>query len=59
VHSARLAGDGRVTMMNAAVGELDASLGHYHTIQHVGQSTVVLWTDAVQGRTFSAMRLCR
>jgi hypothetical protein len=58
VRSARLAADGRVMMMNTAVGELDNSLGHYHTVQHVGQSTVVMWTDAVQGRTFSAMRLC-
>lgn len=59
VRHAHLDGDGHVTAMSAAVGQLDDSLGHYHTLQHAGQSTVALWTDAAQNRTFAAMRLCR
>jgi hypothetical protein len=50
--------DGRVTAIGDAVGQLDASLGHYHTLQHVGQSTVAVWADTARSRTFAAMRLC-
>jgi hypothetical protein len=59
VRSARLTTDGHIAMMNAAAGELDDSLGHYHTLWRAGQSVVAVWTDAAQNRTFSAMRLCR
>lgn len=59
VRYARLDHDGRVTVMSDPIGQLDDSLGHYHTLQHVGSSAVVLWTDATAGRTFSAMRLCQ
>jgi hypothetical protein len=58
VRHAHLDTDGHVTTIGAAVGQLDDSLGHYHTLQHAGQSVVALWTDAAQSRTFSAMRLC-
>jgi hypothetical protein len=44
--------------MSVALGQLDNTLGHYHTLQRVGQSAVALWTDSTMNRTFSAMRVC-
>jgi hypothetical protein len=55
---ARMGPDARIGAPRAAVGELDSSLGHYHTLQRVGSAVIALWTDATQARTFSAMRLC-
>jgi hypothetical protein len=43
--------------MSVGLGQLDTSLGHYHTLQRVGQSAVALWTDTTMNRTFSAMRV--
>jgi hypothetical protein len=54
----RLSGDGTLPRMSVALGQLDTSLGHYHTLQRVGQSAVALWTDTTMNRTFSAMRVC-
>lgn len=58
LREARLSLDGKLVTMGAAVGQLDDTLGHFHTLQHVGGSIVALWTDAAQSRTFTAMRLC-
>ena len=44
--------------MSVALGQLDTSLGPYHTLQRVGQSAVALWTDTTMNRTFSALRVC-
>lgn len=54
----RLAGDGTLPRMSVALGQLDSTLGHYHTLQRVGQSVVALWTDTTMSRTFSATRVC-
>lgn len=54
----RLSGDGTLPRMSVGLGQLDTSLGHYHALQRVGQSTVALWTDTTMNRTFSAMRVC-
>jgi hypothetical protein len=54
----RLSGDGSLPRMSVGLGQLDTSLGHYHTLQRVGQSAVALWTDTTMNRTFSAMRVC-
>jgi hypothetical protein len=54
----RLSGDGTLPKMSVALGQLDNTLGHYHTLQRVGQSAVALWTDTTLNRTFSAMRVC-
>jgi hypothetical protein len=54
----RLSGDGTLPQMSVGLGQLDTSLGHYHTLQRVGQSAVALWTDTMMNRTFSAMRVC-
>lgn len=54
----RLGADGTLPRMSVALGQLDSTLGHYHTLQRVGQSTVALWTDTTMNRTFSAMRVC-
>jgi hypothetical protein len=54
----RLSDDGTLPRMSVALGQLDTSLGHCHTLQRVGQSAVALWTDTTMNRTFSAMRVC-
>jgi hypothetical protein len=59
VRHARLSSDARTATLSPAVGQLDDTLGHYHTLQRVGSQAVAMWTDAAQSRTFSAMRLCR
>jgi hypothetical protein len=58
VRYGRLSGDGTLPRMSVALGQLDNTLGHYHTLQRVGQSAVALWTDSTMNRTFSAMRVC-
>jgi hypothetical protein len=58
VRYGRLSADGALPKMSVALGQLDNTLGHYHTLQRVGQSAVALWTDSTMNRTFSAMRVC-
>jgi hypothetical protein len=58
VRYGRLSSDGAMPRMSVALGQLDDTLGHYHTLQRVGQSAIALWTDATMNRTFSAMRVC-
>ena len=58
VRYGRLSSDGALPRMSVALGQLDNTLGHYHTLQRVGQSAVALWTDTTMNRTFSAMRVC-
>jgi hypothetical protein len=54
----RLGADGLLPRTSAGIGQLDSTLGHYHTLQQVGQNVVALWTDTTMNRTFSAMRVC-
>ncbi len=54
----RLGADGSLPRTSAGIGQLDSTLGHYHTLQQVGQSAIALWTDSTMNRTFSAMRVC-
>jgi hypothetical protein len=54
----RLSGDGTLPRMSVGLGQLDTSLGHYHTLQRVRPSAVALWTETTTNRTFSAMRVC-
>jgi hypothetical protein len=48
-----------VTTLGKPVGSLDDSLGHYHWIDRVATTTVILWVDTSNSRTFAAERLCR
>jgi hypothetical protein len=59
VRSALLDADANIVMMGAPLGALDETLGHFHTMDRVLTATVVMWTDTLAGRTFSAERLCR
>jgi hypothetical protein len=56
---ARLDSDANVTRLGTAVGSLDETLGHFHTMDRIGGATLVMWTDTTQNRTFSVERLCR
>jgi hypothetical protein len=48
-----------ITRLGTPVGALDDSLGHYHWIDRVATTTVILWVDSSANRTFAAERLCR
>jgi hypothetical protein len=48
-----------ITRLGTQVGTLDDSLGHYHWIDRVATTTVILWVDSSANRTFEAERLCR
>jgi len=59
VRYALLDADANIALMGSPVGALDETLGHFHTIDRVASTTVVMWTDTTQARTFSVERLCR
>jgi len=57
VQYARLGPDG-AAQLGPAIGVLDTALPHYHMLQRVDGSTVVIWLDVAHNRSYAATRLC-
>jgi hypothetical protein len=55
---AELDADANVIKLGDPVGTIDETLGHFHTIDNVGYTTMIVWVDTINARTFSVERLC-